>query len=188
MRVQGKQFHNQTAVVFDASAKTTSGFSLNDYLMVGSKLQDDIFDILGRFRFYKVATSAGVAKMYRQVELQKCDRGFFRILWRVSGKMEFETFKITSVTYGVASSSLHSIQSLPECGNFEKPLKEVKEALQRAFYVDDILTGSSFTSKAKTLQLGFISSLTQAQFDLRKWTSSDPELDLSLPRGYREAN
>ena len=38
-------------VVFEASAKTTSGFTLNDCLMVGPEFQDDLFDILVRFRF-----------------------------------------------------------------------------------------------------------------------------------------
>ena len=159
-------------VVFDASAKTTSGFSLNDCLMVGPKLQDDLFDILIRFRFFKVAMSADVAKMYRQVELQKCDRDFHRILWRFSGKKEIETFRMTRVTYGVASSSFHSIRFLSECGNFETTPKEVKEALQRDFYVDDILTGASSASKAKELQTGLIFTLKQAQFDLRKCVSS----------------
>ena len=50
-------------VVFDASAKTTSGISLNECLMVGPKLQDDIFDILIRFRCFKIGMSAYVAKM-----------------------------------------------------------------------------------------------------------------------------
>ena len=61
-------------VVFDASAKTTTGFSLFDRLLVGPKLQDDLFNILVRFRFFKIALSADVAKMYRQVELDKADR------------------------------------------------------------------------------------------------------------------
>ena len=52
-------------VVFDASAKTTSGVSLNDNLMLGPKVQKDLFDILIRFRFHKVALSADIAKMYR---------------------------------------------------------------------------------------------------------------------------
>ena len=99
-------------VVFDASAKTTSGFYLNDCLMVGPTLQDDLFDILVRFRFFKVAMSADVAKMYSQVELQKCDRDFHRIFWRFSGKKEIETFRMTRVTSGVASSTFHSIGSL----------------------------------------------------------------------------
>ena len=67
-------------VVFDASAKTTSGLSLNDCLLVGPKLQDDLFHILTRFRFFKVAMSADVAKMYRQVELCPRDKDLHRLL------------------------------------------------------------------------------------------------------------
>ena len=66
-------FTTKLRVVFYASAKTTSGFSVNDCLKVGPKLQDDLFDILVGYRFFKAAMSADVAKMYRQVELQKCD-------------------------------------------------------------------------------------------------------------------
>ena len=77
-------------VVFDASAKTTSGFSPNDCLLVGPKLQNDLFNILVRFRFVKVASSAVVAKMYRQVELDKADRGFHRILWRFTAEGSVE--------------------------------------------------------------------------------------------------
>lgn len=33
-------------IVFDASAKTTSSVSLNDTLMVGKNLQDNIIDII----------------------------------------------------------------------------------------------------------------------------------------------
>ena len=47
-------------VVFDASAKTTSGYSLNECLLTGPKLQDDLFNFLIRFIFFKVALSADV--------------------------------------------------------------------------------------------------------------------------------
>ncbi|XP_036347618.1 uncharacterized protein LOC118756996, partial [Rhagoletis pomonella] len=36
-------------VVFNASCKTTSGFSLNDALMIGPQLQEDLFSIMVRF-------------------------------------------------------------------------------------------------------------------------------------------
>ena len=84
------------------SAKPTYGFSLNDYLKVGLKLRDEIFDIFIRFRFFKVAMSADVAKIHCQVVIQPCDRKFHSILWRFSGK-EVETSKKTCGTYGVAN-------------------------------------------------------------------------------------
>ena len=66
LRAEKRQYNH-------ASAKTTTGFSLNDCLPVGPKLQDDFFNLLVRFRLFKIALSADVAKMYRQVELDKAD-------------------------------------------------------------------------------------------------------------------
>jgi len=54
-------------VVFDASAPSSSGRSLNDCLATGSKLQIDIGDILSRCRFYKYIFIADIVKMYRQI-------------------------------------------------------------------------------------------------------------------------
>ena len=96
-------------IVFDASAKTTTGFSLIDCLLVGLDMQDDLFNILVRFRFFKIALSADVAKMYRQVELDKAERDFHRILWRYTADGPVETLRMTRVTYGVASSSYNPI-------------------------------------------------------------------------------
>ncbi|XP_015189924.1 PREDICTED: uncharacterized protein LOC107073743, partial [Polistes dominula] len=53
-------------VVFDASAKSSSGLSLNDILMVGPMIQEDLFTILLRFRSHAFALTADIAKMYRQ--------------------------------------------------------------------------------------------------------------------------
>ncbi len=46
-------------VVFDASAKSSSGVSLNDILMVGPTIYPCITDVLLRFRTYKVAIDHG---------------------------------------------------------------------------------------------------------------------------------
>ena len=86
--------------VFDASAKTTLNSSLNSNLMVGPKLQSDLFDILLRLRFHKFVLSADIAKMYRQVALHKPDRDFHRVFfWRENDKEPIQHF--TRVTYGV---------------------------------------------------------------------------------------
>lgn len=56
-------------VIFDASASTSSGVSLNDIQMVGPVVQDDLFSILTRFRQHKYVVSGDVEKMYRAIEL-----------------------------------------------------------------------------------------------------------------------
>ena len=66
-------------VIFDASAKTTLNSSLNCNLMVGPKLQSDLFDILLRLRFHEFLLSADIAKMYRQFALHKLDCDFHRV-------------------------------------------------------------------------------------------------------------
>ncbi|CAH2108854.1 unnamed protein product [Euphydryas editha] len=50
-------------VVFNASAPTTSGISLNKIQMVGPNVQDDLTSILLRFRMHKYVLSADVEKM-----------------------------------------------------------------------------------------------------------------------------
>ncbi|XP_055527502.1 uncharacterized protein LOC129720106 [Wyeomyia smithii] len=54
-------------VVFDGSCRTSTGVSLNDALMVGPVVQDDLFSIISRFRFHRFALVADVAKMYRMI-------------------------------------------------------------------------------------------------------------------------
>ena len=54
-------------------AKTSGGISLNDALMVGQTIQDNLFAVSMRFRIYPFATSTEIAKMYRQVALDETD-------------------------------------------------------------------------------------------------------------------
>ena len=51
-------------VVFDASAKSSTGISLNDTLLVGHTVHSSLIDVLLRFRSHRVALIADVSKMY----------------------------------------------------------------------------------------------------------------------------
>ena len=101
--------------------------------MVGPKVQDDIFDILLRFRFFKIVMSADVAKMYRQVGLNEKHRDYHRLLWRFSPKEDVQTYRMTRVTYGVASSSYHSIRSQSQCAKADDTPSETSKAILRDF-------------------------------------------------------
>ncbi|XP_033210752.1 uncharacterized protein LOC117168912 [Belonocnema kinseyi] len=92
-------------VVFDASAKTSSGISLNDTLMIGPNIQEDLFSLLVRFRPHTVAVTANIEKMYRQIELYQNDRKFKKILWRQDNRQPVKIFTLNTVTYETLSAS-----------------------------------------------------------------------------------
>ena len=55
-------------VVFDASAKSDSGSSLNDQFLVGPTVHASLLiDVLLRFRRHKVTMTTDVGKMYRAI-------------------------------------------------------------------------------------------------------------------------
>ena len=66
-------------VVFDASAKSASGISLNDLLLVGPTVHSPLIDVL-RFRLHRVALTADVSKMYCAIELVPSDRDLHRFV------------------------------------------------------------------------------------------------------------
>lgn len=81
-------------VVFDASAKTDSGITLNDTLAVGPKLQDDIVHLIIRFRMHPIGLTGDVAKMFRQILVHEDDRKFQHTLWRDDFGGELRSFSL----------------------------------------------------------------------------------------------
>ncbi|XP_055623330.1 uncharacterized protein LOC129766759 [Toxorhynchites rutilus septentrionalis] len=99
-------------VVFDGSAKTSSGHSLNDALIVGPVVQDNILDIHLRFRMFMIALVADAEKMYRQVLMHPDDRSLQRILWPPGSNGFVQTYELCTVTYGLAPSSFLATRTL----------------------------------------------------------------------------
>ena len=99
-------------VVFDGSAFTTNGNSLNGNLMVGAQQQDDIFGIFLLFQLHAVALSADIEKRYRQIALSKEAKDFHRIVWRPDSNEELQHLRMTRVTYGICLAFCHSMRSL----------------------------------------------------------------------------
>jgi hypothetical protein len=74
--------------VFDASAKSASGVSLNDTLLVGPTVHSSLIDVL--LRMHRVALTADVSKMYHAIELFLPDRDLHRFVWRSTAKQSSE--------------------------------------------------------------------------------------------------
>ena len=172
-------------VVFDGSAKSTTGISLNNSLMIVPTVQEDIFSILIRFRFHKIALSADIAKMYRQVALDKDGKDYHGILWRDSKTKSIQQYRMTRCTYGIASSAFHCTRAVKEVGDLCAD-KELGHSIRVDFYVDDYLSGADSITEARTKVTKVCDEFKKYGMQLRKWASSHYEITAGLPEELRE--
>ena len=169
--------------VFDASAKSSTGVSLNDTLLIGPTIHPPLIDILLRFRTYPVALTADISKMYRAVELTESDRDLHRFVWRSNPNTPLKDYRMTRVTFGVSASSFAANMAVKQ--NAIEDAQEfplAAEVAQRCFYVDDCLAGADNSESALILQRQLTSLFDRGGFLLRKWNSSDPSVMERIPK------
>jgi hypothetical protein len=83
-------------VVFDGSAESSSGVSLNQNLFSGPVVQPELLSIVLKFRTYLIGLSADISKMYRRVSMHAEDRSLQKILWRKSSEELIKEYELTS--------------------------------------------------------------------------------------------
>ncbi|GFY20337.1 integrase catalytic domain-containing protein [Trichonephila clavipes] len=144
-------------VVFDASAKTTSGFSLNSILLNGGIIQQDLFSIVSRFRKHEYAFSADIKKMYRQILVDPNQRDLQRIMWKTSADAPVKTYKLATVTYGTVSAPILATRTLRALANEEKAeFPDAADVICNDSYMDDILSGESTLEGAKNSKSDYL--------------------------------
>ncbi|XP_011685530.1 PREDICTED: uncharacterized protein LOC105448572 [Wasmannia auropunctata] len=174
-------------VVFDASCKSSTGISLNDALIVGPVVQQDLMSILLRFRTHRYAISADIVKMYRQVLIHPSQTRLQRILWRDNIRSGIKTYELTTVTYGTSSASYLATRCLKYLAEQHAPIFPVgSKCVERDFYVDDLLTGADTIADAKLIINETLQLLRLGSFELSKWASNSPELLENI--GDRQGN
>ncbi|XP_055614854.1 uncharacterized protein LOC129761166 [Toxorhynchites rutilus septentrionalis] len=163
-------------VVFDGSASTDNGYSLNDALLKGPIIQDVLLSLLLRFRKYEVALVGDTEKMYRQVRVHNDDTGLQRIFFRFSPDEPIRVYELTTVTYGLTPSSFLAIRALHQLAADEgAKYPEAAKAIIRDFYVDDYIGGASSVDEAIQLQKDLDTLMKNGGFTLRK-CSNKPEV------------
>ena len=169
-------------VVFDGSAATSTGVSLNKMLLPGPTIQPTLGNTLLKFRTYPVALSADIAKMYRGVKLAPSDKNLHRFIWRPDPTQPLQDYRMTRVTFGISSSPFLAIRTLHQIaedhgGNY--PV--AKDHILHSFYVDDFLAGADSEEEALQLFTDLRSILKLGGFNLCKWRSSSMTVLQNIP-------
>ena len=159
--------------VFDASAKSSTGVSLNDSLLVGPTVHASLVDVLLRFRQHRVALIADVSRMYRAVALPESDRDMHRFVWRTSPIDNLKDYRMTRVTFGVSSSAFIANMCIKQNAiDHVSQFPQAAEAVHSSFYVDDGLTGADSVEQAIELHNQLQMLFDAGGFLLRKWNST----------------
>ncbi len=167
--------------VFDASARTTNGVSLNDILEAGPNLYPLLPDILIRFRSHRIGLSADISKMFREILLQLHERDLHRFVMR-DAQGAIQDYRMKRLTFGVKSSPYIATQVIRHLA--EQHLQshpQASQAILESFYVDDFLSGTETVQEADNLRKQLCDLLSKAGMNLRKWRTSSTELRTIIP-------
>ncbi|XP_011164967.1 uncharacterized protein LOC105199521 [Solenopsis invicta] len=169
--------NTKSRVVFDASYKTTTGISLNDALMIGPTVQQDLISILIRFCTFAYVFTADIVKMYRQILIHGSQLHLQRILWRKNPSSPVDTYELLTVTYGTDSApflATRCLQHLAKKHALDYPAGA--QCVLRDFYVDDLLAGANTLLEARRIRDEVIALLKRGRFELGKWALNSREL------------
>ncbi|XP_055589375.1 uncharacterized protein LOC129741652 [Uranotaenia lowii] len=170
-------------VVFDASCKTSSGVSLNDVLMTGPVVQDDLRSIMMRCRTKAIMLVADVDKMFRQIEIQPEDRPLQCVLWRNNPNEEVGVYELNTVTYGTKPAPFLATRTLQQLTSDEAsrfPL--AAQAMADDTYMDDVITGVNILEEAVELRKQLEQITESGGFRLRKFACNRSEVLQGIPQ------
>ncbi len=161
--------------VFDASAASSTGVSLNDTLLVGPTVHAPLVDVLLQFRLHRIALVTDVSRMYRAVLLDQPDKDLHRFVWRRDPSGPLRDYRMTRLTFGVSASSYAANMAVRQnATDFALEYPAAAKVVEKAFYVDDGLTGADTIEEAVTLQRELQELFGRGGFLLRKWNCSNP--------------
>ena len=170
-------------VVFDCSRKFKD-ISLNDTLLQGPDLLNNLVGVLLRLREYPIAFVADIEQMFLQIKVPQSHSDFMRILWWKHGDLEHKPghYRLTCHTFGAISS--------PSIANFavkmaadlaEGDSDAAKRTLANGAYMDDVLCSSKSVKKAYDTHVAMDKAAGAVGFNLRGIMSNSRELLSMLP-------
>ena len=128
-------------VVFDASAKSLSGTSLNDRLLVGPIVHPSLINVLLRFQHHQIALTMGVSLMYCPVVLPANQRDLHRFVWRRESTEALVDYCMTRLTFEVSMSSFGANMGVKQNAlDNAQTYPQAAQSVLESFYVDDGLT------------------------------------------------
>ena len=132
-------------LVFDASSRTKTGYSLNDCLAKGDSKLADLLHLLIQFRKGKAALSADIRMAYNTIKLKPEYYRYQKMVWKDFLAIDGDTIEmiIRTLIYGVKPAGQLTAEGFNLVADVaeesEPDLKAGADTLRKKKYVDDIV-------------------------------------------------
>lgn len=165
----------KTRIVFNCSAPSSTGVSLNNILHKGPVIQNSSFLVHLRFRTYPVVVMGDIQKMYLQVQVREEDRKFQRALWFEGDKII--TLQSNTLTFGQTPAPYLAIRCIQQLATEHKSTHPLgSQAIEKETYVDNVATGAHTISQAIQTREEVTKILANGCFRIHQWASNRPEV------------
>ena len=171
-------------VVYDCSAKY-KGESLNDHLLAGPDLTNNLVGVLCRFRQEPYAFIGDIEGMFHQFKVEKRQRDFLRFLWWDEGNFKEDPteYRMTVHLFGARSSPACANYGLKKVANDNEDEfgPDVANLVRKNFYVDDGLKSLPTEDEAITMIQKSQQMCARGGLRLHKFTSNSRKVVESIP-------
>ena len=168
-------------IVFDASAKSgRDEVSLNDCLMQGPNLVQQINACLINFRTGKHAFSADLQQAFLQMLIRVVNRDILRFLFPsdpLNPLSPIKVYRFKVVIFGANCSPFLLAAVITKHFQTHVHDKYLRDTLHRGLYVDNLFQRRNAASQLLQLFLTCRSLFAYASMNLRSWRSDLPELN-----------
>ena len=170
-------------IVFDCSAKF-NGVLLNDQLLQGPDLTNNLIGVLICFRQEPVAVVADIKGMFFQVLVDKKDCHIFRFLWFSENDLKHEPceYQMRVHLFGATSSPCVAAFALHQAAmkNLTGADDEAVQTVFKNFYVDDMCKSCATAEQATELLKQICDLLDSGGFKLIKFLSNNKQVLSSI--------
>lgn len=166
-------------IVYDASAREKDNQpSLNDCLHPGPPLQNRLWDILVRSRFYPILLTGDLKKAFLQVRIKKEERDSLRFHWKPPSSSKTTILRFTRALFGMTCSPFLLGGVINEHLNtWESHHPELIKEIRDGLYVDDLMTGGETVELTAVKKVITTEVFKDATFTIHKWHSNASELE-----------
>ncbi|XP_038158088.1 uncharacterized protein LOC119794558 [Cyprinodon tularosa] len=174
-------------VVFDCSAKYC-GTSLNEHLLPGPDMINNLTGVLLRFRQHPIALMCDIEKIFHQFHVPEQDRDYLRFLWWKDGdaSTEPQDYRMKVHLFGAVSSPGCANYGLKNLANENRHSHPVgSQFVARDFYVDDGVTSADTVEKAIRLAQEAKEICGKGGLCLHKFISNSEAVLQSIPSSER---